>query len=96
MTDLENFKAARIQWHKALFASPLLWGTEKAIGAYLINVRLNWRTGQLNPAVATIARDMAAQHRTVNTQQATGNTGQVTGNTQHRTSNTEQATGVTV
>ncbi|AUM73779.1 helix-turn-helix domain-containing protein [Paracoccus jeotgali] len=65
MTDLESFKAVRIQWHKALFASPLLSGTEKALGAYLINVRLNWRTGQLNPAVATIARDMSVEPRTV-------------------------------
>ncbi|KAB6717017.1 helix-turn-helix domain-containing protein [Roseobacter sp. TSBP12] len=65
MIDLESFKAVRIQWHKALFASPLLSGSEKALGAYLVNVRLNWRTGQLNPAVATIARDMSVEPRTV-------------------------------
>ncbi|UWQ32080.1 helix-turn-helix domain-containing protein [Leisingera sp. M527] len=65
MTDLESFKAVRIQWHKALFASPALTGTEKAIAAYFINVRLNWKTGQINPAVATIARDICVEPRTV-------------------------------
>jgi DNA-binding MarR family transcriptional regulator len=65
MTDLESFKPIRIQWHKALFATHLLTGFEKALAAYLVNVRLNWKTGQLNPTVATMARDMAVQRRTI-------------------------------
>ncbi|WP_371153995.1 helix-turn-helix domain-containing protein [Jannaschia sp. 2305UL9-9] len=65
MTDLKRFKAVRIQWHRALFSSPLLSGFEKALAAYFTNVRLNWTSGQLNPSVATIARDMSVEPRTV-------------------------------
>lgn len=65
MTDLESFKAVRIQWHRALFASHLLIPSEEVLGAYLINVRLNWKTGQLNPAIATMAQDLSVDPRTI-------------------------------
>lgn len=65
MTDLERFKAVRIQWHRAVFASHLLTASDKALAAYLVNVRMNWNTAQLNPAVATIANDLSIDHRSV-------------------------------
>lgn len=65
MTDLKSFKTIRIQWHRAVFASDFLTASDKALAAYLINVRLNWSTGQLNPAIATIAADMCVDPRTI-------------------------------
>lgn len=65
MTDLLKFKAIRIQWHRALFVSHLLKPSEKVLGSYLVNVRLNWKTGQLNPAVDRIAVDLGVDRRTI-------------------------------
>lgn len=65
MTDLENFKPIRIQWHLALFSSHLLSASEKLLAAYLINVRLNVKTGALYPAVSRIAEDLSVDRRTV-------------------------------
>lgn len=65
MELLSRYKAVRIQWHRVLFASNDLTANERVIAAYLVNVRLNWVSGQLNPGVKRIAREVGVTPRTV-------------------------------
>lgn len=65
MTHLPSFLAVRIQWHRALFISHLLKPSEKMLASYLVNVRLNWTTAQLNPAIDTVATDLGVDRRTI-------------------------------